>query len=64
MATFNKAYEILNNVEFSANPDKYLHHNKTEEMVTLGGIYRKANPDAIDWEFVDKVIALCESNNI
>ena len=60
MSTFSKAYLILSKVEFSNNPEKFLHTNQGEGAWTLGGIFQKANPDEIDWDFVNKVLAVCE----
>ena len=62
MANFKDSYKILEQVEFSKNPSSFLHQNKTEEHMTLGGIYRKYHQEAMDWDFVDKVLEVCESN--
>ena len=64
MANFKDAYNLLIDKEYSSRPDRFLHHNRTEETITLGGVYRKVHPNAIDWEFVDKIIAVCESHSI
>lgn len=59
MANFDKAYEIMVEAEYSNNPEKFLHGNKFEKSATLGGIYRHANPTAIDWDFVDSILQAC-----
>ncbi len=64
MSNFENAYKVLLQVEFGNNPSKFLHHNSTEESITLGGIYKQANPNAIDWIFVEKIMRVCESNDI
>lgn len=59
MADFKKAYLKLTKAEFSNRPEKFLHKNSGESDITLGGIYRKANPESFDWEFIDKIIKAC-----
>lgn len=59
MSNYENAYSLLEQLEYGADENKFLHKNKTESSITLGGIYRKANPTAIDWDFVDKVIDIC-----
>ncbi len=64
MANYEHAYKLLELKEFSGSPHKFLHRNKTEDSITLGGIYRSANPHGVDWSFVDRIMMACESNNI
>lgn len=62
MSTFAKAYVILSKVEFSDKPEKFLHVNQGEGAWTLGGIFQKYNEEAINWDFVNKVLGTCEFN--
>ena len=60
MANFAPAYLKLSQAEFGNKPEQFLHKNKNEDGYTIGGIYQVANPDAFDWEFIEKVLAVCE----
>lgn len=60
MANFNEAYLILTKAEFGNKPEKFVHQNPGENGLTVGGIYQSANPTAIDWEFIQKLIDLCD----
>lgn len=55
---FARAFKILKQKEYSNRPELFLHKNKLEKTHTIGGLYRLYNP-AIDWDFVEKVIAAC-----
>lgn len=57
---FYKSYKILKELEYGDNPKKFLHKNKNETGYTLGGIYQTANPKALDWDFVESLVRLCE----
>lgn len=59
MSQFNEGYLILTKAEFSNKPEKFLHKNKTENFLTIGGIYRKFHKTAIDWAFVDNITRIC-----
>lgn len=56
---FMKAYNKLKRLEFSNDPKKFLHQNKTEDHLTLGGCYEKWHKDKIDWHFVHNVVQVC-----
>lgn len=60
MAQFNDSYLILTKAEFSNKPEKFLHKNKSENHLTIGGIYAKYHKDAIDWTFIHEIIAACQ----
>ena len=60
MANFAPAYLKLSQAEFGNKPEQFLHKNKNEDGYTIGGIYQVANPDAFDWEFIEKTLALCD----
>ncbi len=62
MANFKKAYVKLANAEFGSNPEKFLHKNQGENGYTIGGIYQVANPNSFNWEFIEKTLALCNSD--
>ena len=62
MPKFETAYKLLMESEFSKNPESFLHLNKNESGYTLGGAYQKWNPHAIDWEFVDNLVRLCNGD--
>jgi hypothetical protein len=62
MAKLHLALEKLWKVEFGNNPDKFLHKNQGESGWTLGGVYQKANPTQIDWNFISKLVELCNYN--
>lgn len=48
--------KLLFQVEFSSNPVKFLHQNKGEDGLTLGGVYEKYNKDNIDWKYVKSTL--------
>ena len=58
MANATEALKEVFELEFNNNPKKFLHKNAGEDGYTLGGIYQKANPTAIDWDMVDKLVKL------
>jgi hypothetical protein len=60
MAEIKEAYKILMEAEFSKNPNSFLHLNKTESGYTLGGIYQKWHPHAIDWDFISQIVDACD----
>ena len=62
MAEFKEAYRKLIQLEFSNNPELFLHLNKNEIGYTLGGIYEKYNKEAIDWDFIRRVVDLCRGD--
>lgn len=59
MADFKQAYKILVDAEYDGKEYLFLHKNKRESTVTVGGIYEKANPNALDYEFIKGVLKLC-----
>ena len=52
MSNFPQAFLKLVDAEYSENPYEFLHQNEFEDDITLGGIYRLANPLSFDWQFV------------
>jgi hypothetical protein len=56
MARLDKSLKLLFQVEFSNMPNKFLHKNAGEDGYTLGGVYQKANPLSIDWNFIQDVV--------
>lgn len=62
MSNFPQAFLKLVDAEYSENPYEFLHQNEFEDDITLGGIYRLANPLSFDWQFVDKVIHACSGD--
>ncbi len=62
MADFKEAYRKLIHLEFSNNPELFLHLNKNEIGYTLGGIYEKYNKEAIDWDFIQRVVDMCRGD--
>jgi len=60
MADIKKALKVLYKSEFSNLPQRFLHKNKTENLLTLGGVYQKANPYDIDWKFCSDIIEACD----
>jgi hypothetical protein len=61
MADYTLAYKYMIKDEFS-NPQNFLHKNEGESDITLSGLYRKWYPRAISWEFVDRVIFMCNGD--
>jgi len=56
MANLDKSIKLLFQVEFENKPNKFLHKNAGENGYTIGGIYQKANPLSIDWNFVEDLL--------
>lgn len=59
MSDFKQAYKILVDAEYDGKEYLFLHKNKRESTITVGGIYEKANPNALDYEFIKGVLKLC-----
>lgn len=59
LTKFQKGYDILKTLEFGKRPEKFLHQNKNEDYLTLGGCYEKYWKNSIDWEFVHKTLTAC-----
>lgn len=59
LTKYQKAYQILKQLEYGKRPEKFLHQNKNEEYLTLGGCYEKFWKTQIDWEFVHKIYTAC-----
>jgi hypothetical protein len=59
MANLYLALRELWQVEFSNDPDKFLHKNSGEHGLTLGGVYQVANPSQINWTFINGLLLLC-----
>ena len=62
MAEFKLAYKKVIELEYGNDPNKFLHLNKHEDGYTLGGIYQKWNKEAIDWDFIDRIITMCRGD--
>jgi len=62
VANLNEAIKTLFSVEFSSKPELFLHENDGENGYTLGGIYQKSNPNRIDWNKIDKLMALFDND--
>jgi lysozyme family protein len=62
MAQFSKSYKLLTDAEFASNPKKFLHKNKTETHLTLGGIYERYHSLATNWQFVHSILDICEGS--
>ena len=61
MADIKKGMTLLFDAEFDSMPQRFLHKNKTENLLTIGGVYQKANPYNLDWEFVENVLLNCDN---
>lgn len=59
MANFDLAYEKLKKLEYSNKEHLFLHKNFGESDVTLGGIYKKFNSEALDWTFINNICNVC-----
>lgn len=62
MADISKSLKLLAKLEYSNMPSKFLHKNKNESTFTCGGVYKKANPNALDWEFIENLYLLCDKD--
>lgn len=56
MADFKKAYAKMKQAEYSGKEYLFLHYLSDEYGYTCGGIYQKANPKALDWDFIDRIV--------
>ena len=61
MANIKEALPKLFEVEFSSLPQRFLHKNKTENYLTLGGISQKANPYNIEWNSIERILKVCDN---
>lgn len=61
MAQFNEAYKILTKAEFSNKESKFVHRNENENGLTVGGVYQKAHPNVLDWDFIYAIVQVCQS---
>ncbi len=59
MADISFSLKIVFHLEFNNNPKLFLHYNTGEDGWTLGGIYQKANPVQVNWEFISSLVVLC-----
>lgn len=59
LTKFSRAYKKLKHLEFSNNEEKFLHKNQNEEELTLGGVYEKYHKTKLDWDFVHKILEIC-----
>lgn len=59
MSDFKLAYQKMTLAEFGGKEQFFLHYHDDEKGYTLGGIYQKANPNAVNWKFIDDIVRLC-----
>jgi len=59
MANIKSSLTKVFHLEFNNNPELFLHHNSGEDGWTLGGIYQKANPVQVNWDFISSLVVLC-----
>ena len=59
MADIIYALDKLWDVEYSSQPQRFLHKNKGEDGYTIGGIYQKYHAHSIDWKLINKLISVC-----
>lgn len=62
MGDFKRAYAKMKNAEYSGKEYLFLHFLSDEKGYTCGGIYQKANPLALDWNYIDKLNNLNQKN--
>jgi lysozyme family protein len=62
MADYIKAFKTLVDAEYSERPHKFLHINRKESGLTLGGIYEVANPETFDWDFAKSIFRACDGD--
>lgn len=60
LTKFSKAYEKLKALEYNNKPDLFLHQNKNEDFLTLGGCYEKWHQDKLNWDFVHSILRDCD----
>lgn len=58
---YQRAFKILREVEYSNNPELFLHKNKNEEFLTIGGVAERYNP-TLDWEFIRNICLDCKGD--
>ena len=56
MADFNLAYKKMQLAEYNNRESLFIHKHSDEKGYTVGGIYQKANPNAVDYELVDEIV--------
>jgi len=61
MANIKPAFEILQKLEYN-NPSNFLHKNKGEDGLTVGGIYQVAHPHWYGWSIVKASLARNNDN--
>ena len=62
MANIKESLKLLAQLEYTNNPSKFLHKNRHEHTLTVGGIYTYANPTAIDNVFVQSIVLACKGD--
>lgn len=62
MSNKSNSLKELYKFEFGNNPKKFLHFNSGETGYTLGGVYQKSNPLTVEWDFVNKLVNLCNQD--
>lgn len=62
MADIKRALDLLAELEYTKMPSKFLHLNSGETGFTCGGVYRSANPTAIDWNMIENIVLICKGN--
>jgi hypothetical protein len=58
---FAKAFKILKDLEYSNKPELFLHKNRNEEYLTIGGVTEKWYPQ-LDWNFIREICQDCKGD--
>lgn len=56
MSDFNIAYKKMQIAEYNGKESLFVHKHSDEQGYTVGGIYQKANPNAVDYHLIDKIV--------
>lgn len=58
---YARAFKILCDLEYSNKPELFLHKNRNEEFLTIGGIAERYNSE-LDWEFIRSIVLDCKGD--
>lgn len=58
MSDFKQAYAKMKKAEYNKKENLFLHKHEDEKGLTVGGIYQSANPNALDYDFINKIIEI------
>lgn len=61
MADYSESYRYMARDEFNS-PDTFLHKNKGEKGLTIGGLYQKWHPKAVDWDFISRIVYMNDND--